>query len=139
MAYKKPIKGPYDEQGDDYDPNNPQSPTPQTPTPPAGYQPPAGDEGPNQPPEGQPAMPPTTKPVPPGYVYDPYNGDKLKVTQTDPTAWFQNAAQWDTGGYSKPGYISQNYNQQAVSGYDPAKWGDPLHQTPKYVVGRILS
>ncbi len=46
---------------------------------------------------------------------------------------------WDTGGYARPGFTSSNFNQQAPSGYDPAKWGNPDHQTPKYVVSRILS
>jgi len=70
---------------------------------------------------------------------DPYATpppDMPKITDTPPT---QNAGVLDTGGYAKPGYIATNYNQTAVSGYDPTKWANPLHQTPKYVVGRILS
>lgn len=64
----------------------------------------------------------TTPPTPPG------------TTTTTP-----NTSGWNTGGYAVPGFTATNYNRTAVSGYDPAKWNDPAHQTPKYVVGRILS
>jgi hypothetical protein len=47
------------------------------------------------------------------------------------------SSQWNTDGYSKPGYVAANA-YGAPGGYDGTKWNDPNHQTPKYVVGRIL-
>lgn len=47
-------------------------------------------------------------------------------------------SKYDTDGYATPGYVPKNVGN-APPGYDPAKWADPNHQTPKYVVGRILS
>lgn len=44
---------------------------------------------------------------------------------------------WNTDGYAKPGYTASNFGN-ALAGWDQAKWNDPNHQTPKYVVGRIL-
>jgi hypothetical protein len=82
--------------------------------------------------------PPTTNP--PGF--DQYGQPKTQPDPTTPpttTTPTPDTSAWDTGGYAKPAYTSTNYNQQAVSGYDPAKWANPAHQTPKYVVGRILS
>src|SRR6187431_582125 len=80
--------------------------------------------------------PPATNP--PGF--DQYGQPKTQPDPTTPTATTTpDTSAWDTGGYAKPAYTSTNYNQTAVSGYDPAKWTNPAHQTPKYVVGRILS
>lgn len=44
---------------------------------------------------------------------------------------------WDTNGYEKPGYVPESYGN-APSGWDPAKWANPNHQSPKYAVGRII-
>jgi hypothetical protein len=44
----------------------------------------------------------------------------------------------DTNGFAKPGYAVQGA-PQAMPGWDQTKWADPAHQSPKYVVGRILS
>lgn len=52
---------------------------------------------------------------------------------------FVDPGTFDTGGYAQPGFTASNFAQQAPSGYDPAKWTNPQHQTPKYVVSRILS
>src|SRR5262245_10078655 len=41
-----------------------------------------------------------------------------------------------TDGYGVPKYMAQNFGA-ALPGYDAEKWGNPLHQTPKYVWGRI--
>lgn len=49
----------------------------------------------------------------------------------------QDTTQWDTDGYGKPGYTATHYGS-APAGWDPTKWADPNHQSPKYVVGRIL-
>jgi hypothetical protein len=46
--------------------------------------------------------------------------------------------QIDTNGFAKPGYAVQG-SPQAPPGWDQSKWADPSHQSPKYVVGRILS
>ena len=76
---------------------------------------------------------PATAPPPPGSPTTP------TTPTTPPLPPAQSTANWNTGGYATPAFTATNYNQQAVSGYDPAKWNDPAHQTPKYVVGRILS
>lgn len=47
-------------------------------------------------------------------------------------------SKWDTNGYPIPGHTAGNPGQ-APAGWDPLKWADPNHQSPKYVVGRILS
>jgi hypothetical protein len=44
---------------------------------------------------------------------------------------------WNTNGYAPPGYTAAN-PYSAPSGWDATKWADPNHQSPKYVVGRIL-
>jgi hypothetical protein len=45
---------------------------------------------------------------------------------------------WDTDGYAKPAFTAPNVGK-VMPGWDAKKWNDPNHQTPKYVVGRILS
>jgi hypothetical protein len=50
-----------------------------------------------------------------------------------------NSDKWDTDGYAKPGYIAQKPTKTAPPGWNNEKWNNPNHQTPKYVVGRILS
>jgi len=62
---------------------------------------------------------PTTKPTPPPIASPTYN------TQG-----------WDTDSFGNPQYIASSFGN-APSGWDPAKWADPMHQTPKYVWGRI--
>lgn len=42
----------------------------------------------------------------------------------------------DAGGFATPQFTADNFGN-APGGYDPVKWTDPLHQTPKYVAGRI--
>jgi hypothetical protein len=49
----------------------------------------------------------------------------------------RDTSSWDTNGYATPGYTAENYGD-APSGWDPQKWSNPNHQSPKYVVGRIL-
>lgn len=44
----------------------------------------------------------------------------------------------NTDGYAQPGYQAAQPGA-AMAGWDAGKWGDTSHQTPKYVVGRILS
>jgi hypothetical protein len=46
---------------------------------------------------------------------------------------------WNTDGYTRPAYIAQRPSSHPPAGFERAKWNDPNHQTPKYVVGRILS
>lgn len=62
--------------------------------------------------------------------------DPTKPT-TDTAATGANTTNYDTDGYPKPGYTPSNYGS-APAGWDQTKWADPNHQTPKYVVGRIL-
>lgn len=45
---------------------------------------------------------------------------------------------WVTKGYARPSYTAQKAGS-ALEGWDAGKWNDANHQTPKYVVGRILS
>jgi len=42
-------------------------------------------------------------------------------------------------GYARPAYVAPKYAAHPMPGWDRAKWADPNHQTPKYVIGRILS
>src|SRR5262245_20678775 len=135
MAYKTKIPktqdDPYEPEGPDGpaapNPNDPYAPpptAPATPAPPSGTNPPP-DEGVSY--LG-------------GSKYFNEKTGQYETQQQWDDAYVKKASPfWDTGGYAVPGYVSQTYNPQAVSGYDPAKWGDPNHQTPKYVVGRILS
>jgi len=46
---------------------------------------------------------------------------------------------WNTDNYPKPGWVAQNPAGHPMPGWDRAKWANPNHQTPKYVIGRILS
>lgn len=45
---------------------------------------------------------------------------------------------WDVDHYGIPQYTAQSFGS-APSGWDPTKWADPTHQTPKYVWGRIYN
>lgn len=45
---------------------------------------------------------------------------------------------WDTHEYAIPQHVAQNPGQ-VMPGWDAANWANPNMQTPKYVVGRILS
>ena len=45
---------------------------------------------------------------------------------------------WNTNGYAAPGFYAERYGA-APAGWDATKWQDFSHQSPKYVVGRILS
>ncbi len=45
---------------------------------------------------------------------------------------------WDTGGYQAPQHTAASFGP-VMLGWDGGKWVDPNLQTPKYVVGRILS
>ena len=45
---------------------------------------------------------------------------------------------YKTNQYAAPQHVVSG-NPHAPAGYDPAKWADPTHQTPKYAVTRILS
>jgi len=58
-------------------------------------------------------------------------------TPTEPAAPTRDTSSWDTNGYATPGYTATNFGN-APSGWDQTKWTDPNHQSPKYVVGRIL-
>jgi len=42
-----------------------------------------------------------------------------------------------TSGFAEPKMTTKGGN--VLAGWDATKWGDPAHQTPKYVVGRIMS
>jgi hypothetical protein len=45
----------------------------------------------------------------------------------------------DTDGYAAPAYTAAAASSSPPPGWDAKKWSDPAHQTPKYVVGRIMS
>jgi len=57
---------------------------------------------------------------------------KRGPAQVDPRSW-------NTDGYTPPGYIAQRPSSAPPAGWEAGKWNDPSHQTPKYVIGRILS
>jgi hypothetical protein len=50
-----------------------------------------------------------------------------------------NKQTWDTDGYAAPGYMAEGLGATTLNGYDSGKLNNADHQTPKYVVGRILS
>jgi hypothetical protein len=56
-----------------------------------------------------------------------------------PAAPAYNSSAWNTDGYAAPSYLANRANAKAIPGWDMRKWQDANHQTPKYVVGRILS
>lgn len=80
------------------------------------------------------AMPP-----PPTASSDPVIADpNLNMPKVQPDNFSQtyDTTGWDVDSYGAPKYIAQNFGD-APSGWDPTKWADPTHQTPKYVWGRI--
>jgi hypothetical protein len=46
-------------------------------------------------------------------------------------------SKFNTDGFASPGYTAANAGG-FLRGWDETKWNDPNHQTPKYVIGRIL-
>lgn len=44
----------------------------------------------------------------------------------------------NTDGYPTPGYMPEHFSGP-ILGWDATKWNDPNHQTPKYVIGKIIS
>jgi len=168
VAYKK-LPYDYDDPEGPQGPVEPNPDDPNAPVPPAPEPPPPEPPPPAPPAPPAPTTPPTppppygagsqTKPpawianeqafldsLPPELRPDPTGAPRVWTPEQEAerarlrAAWdAQQRAGWNTGGYATPGYIPDVYNPNAVSGYDPAKWGDPTHQTPKYVVGRILS
>jgi hypothetical protein len=46
---------------------------------------------------------------------------------------------WNTDNYPKPGWVAQQPSRNPPAGWEASKWNNPNHQTPKYVIGRILS
>jgi hypothetical protein len=65
-------------------------------------------------------------------------GDPIPLQDPAPTPYSQpvDTTGWDTDSYGIPGYTATNFGDP-ISGWDPTKWNDPTHQTPKYVWGRI--
>ena len=59
------------------------------------------------------------------------------TTPTWTAPWGTNTAGVDYDNYGLPQWTATNYGS-SPSGWDPAKWSDPMHQTPKYVVARIF-
>jgi len=152
VAKKYPINpdDPYDPQQPVDGPEGPAAPNPTDPNAPIPPAPPAPPPVTTDPAYPKPGAPPVGTPLPnePGYSYlggsrsyDERTGTYRTAEEMARLDAEKNApyAQWNTGGYARPAFTSTTYNKNAVSGYDPAKWNDPLHQTPKYVVGRILS
>ena len=81
--------------------------------------------------------PPPTASAPPPVIAEP-NRTSPTVTApssfTSPTSY--NTTGWNVESYGNPLYIASAFGG-APAGYDAGKWADPLHQTPKYVWGRI--
>lgn len=86
----------------------------------------------DQPEEADPLPPPTMSTDPP--IADP----NLNMPQVQPDNFSQtyDTTGWDVDSYGAPKYIAESFGD-APAGYDPSKWADPTHQTPKYVWGRI--
>jgi hypothetical protein len=75
-------------------------------------------------------------PIPPnGGIQAPVDPNTVVTPPAAPPATPNPA--WNTNGYAPPGYTAAN-PYSAPSGWDATKWADPNHQSPKYVVGRIL-
>lgn len=72
------------------------------------------------------------RPAPVGNSRDPVGSPRI----TDPVA--PPPMTINTDGYAQPAYAVAG-SSQAPAGWDPTKWATGTHQTPKYVVGRILS
>jgi hypothetical protein len=72
----------------------------------------------------------------------PQNPNTTQLTpptpDQQPTTRTYNSDNWNVDGYAKPNYIAENYGN-AMAGWDQTKWANADHQTPKYVVGRILA
>lgn len=64
-------------------------------------------------------------------------GSTPPPTQTNPLEGVDRSA-WNTEGWATPEYLGRAAGG-AMSGWDQTNWDDPNMQTPKYVVGRILS
>lgn len=68
----------------------------------------------------------------PGSPIQPTSGGSAAPNQPVDTSG------WDVDGFGIPGYTAAAGSfGSAPSGWDPTKWNDPTHQTPKYVWGRI--
>ena len=65
------------------------------------------------------------------------NGQPATGTAGDPAQ--PDSTNWDTNGFAKPAFVVQGASRYAMPGWDNAKWNNPNHQSPKYVVGRMLS
>lgn len=76
--------------------------------------------------------------VGPGVANTSFAPTGIKPDQPTPTLQTTNNSSWDTDGYATPSFTASNFGN-APSGWDQTKWTDPNHQTPKYVVGRILA
>ena len=61
------------------------------------------------------------------------------ATTTPPAATQPDATGWNTGGFAAPKYIATDAPANTIGGWEQGNWSDPNMQTPKYVVGRILS
>lgn len=88
-------------------------------------------------------FPAPTQPAPPaaGPTIPADQGTTPKPTQPAPPAQGPSipSSSWNTDGFAAPSYTASRYDSNALSGWEASKWNDPNHQTPKYVVGRILS
>lgn len=65
-------------------------------------------------------------------------GAPITQNTSGPVQTYVPQSTWNTDGYATPQYTA-NRTGSALSGWDPTKWSDPNHQTPKYVIGGILS
>lgn len=68
-------------------------------------------------------------------------GDAIMGTNTAPPpaqTGVQNPGTWDTDGWATPKYLGRAAGGP-MAGWDQKNWDDSNMQTPKYVVGRILS
>lgn len=75
---------------------------------------------------------PTTPSTPPTTTPDTSTPTTPPATPTKP-----DTSSWNDDGYGKPQHTATSFGN-APAGWDQKKWTDPNHQTPKYVVGRIV-
>lgn len=78
-------------------------------------------------------------PVPgmPGYTYGA-DGYSVVAPASSPSAATTAPANANYDGYAAPGFVP-TAKGDAPAGWDATKWADANHQTPKYVIGKILS
>lgn len=77
-------------------------------------------------------------PQPPQYQPPQWTGAQQGTVMQPPSPRQTPNPAWNTDGYAAPQSLLGGYGT-VMAGWDQGKWADPNHQTPKYVLGRVLS